>query len=301
LSLSHIQRAVFAVLGVVAYVGLAAPEFVRSAWLCGPGRPGPLLGYTCGGGIFPDWTHLALWAVGSPFYLLYVSSRVRTAVAVGAPFRSPRSASWGAGLLLILLALMMIYSSWPDRLMGRDQVDIVSCVALAVMAIYLAALLTLRTKADLPRSPHRAFRRLRWLVLISGLLFYAGIFAAEILHMRAMSAQCPQGSVCDMPAMGFYAFMVAIWLPGWLVFVPFLWSAADGGGTKPWPNPEPRIGAVLVGLLLLLWGLTILRPGAAATLAGLYYICSAGWFFLVQHLCGKAAKSEALEKSEARS
>jgi hypothetical protein len=301
LIVTRAQRTLFAALGLIAYLALAAPEFVRSAWLCGGGAAGPLLGYRCSGSILPDWTHLIAWLVGLPFYLLYLSSRVRKATTIGMPFRSPRSTAWGAGLLMILLALVMVYASWPDWTTDRARVDLVSCIVWPAMALYLTALLTLRTETDLqPRATHRGFRHLGWSILGSGLFLYAGIFVAEVLHMQAAASQCPAGSVCDMPAMGFIAFMTVVWLPGWVIFVPFLLSAADRAGIKPWPDPEPRIGAILTGIVLFLWGATMFRMGSSAIPAGLYYVCFGGWFFLVQHLCGKSAQTVALENSGAR-
>jgi hypothetical protein len=180
--------------------------------------------------------------------------------------------------------------------MERARVDVATCVAWAMAAITMAVLSTVRTQSDLdPKSAVRAFPRRGLPLLISGIAFYACIFAAEVLRTLAVSRLCPKDSVCDMPAMGFFAIMSVVWLPGWLIFLPFVASAVDRSGIKPWRHPEARIAAVLVGLLLICWGALASRIGGVAIAAGLFYLCFGGWLLLVQYLCGRAAKTVRLE------
>jgi hypothetical protein len=247
--------------------------------------------FMCNGVGWPSWTSMLGWLVAAPFALLYLSSRLRTAVTIGSPFARPRTISWAASLALCAFALLMVFLSIPaDWSASAVTIDLTSLTVWLLSALYLVLLASVRTRADLDvRSGERAFGRKGILVPIVGVVLYLAVLPIEMLRMMAASQACPKDSVCDAPAMGFIGLITVIWLPGWIIFLTFAATTADRRGIRPWFGLEARIGTTLVGLALV--ALAILQAkGQAPIVLVLFYGVFGLWFLAVQYLCGQSAK-----------
>lgn len=289
MTLRRSGRLALAAAGLAAYAGLAVPEFIRAATLCAPGAAGPYLGYRCAGAL-PHWSHFLPVLLPAPFFLLFLSSRLRRAASFGHPFARPRSAPWVANLLLALLAAWLAFAARPDWSLPRAPVDLATCIAYALLTVFLALLLAVRTDRDADdRSQGRAFGRAGRALLAGGLLLYVAVVPIELWRMDLLSRHCPPDTACDWPGMGFVA-MMAVWAVCWIPFLGFLAVAGGWRGIRPWPDAEPRIAAILAGLLLVALGI-MSAIGLWSLLLGLFYAVFGLWFLAVQHVCGRAARS----------
>jgi hypothetical protein len=278
--------------GVVLYAGLLVPTFVRAHIFCRPSAFG--LSYMCGGIGMPAVSSLLLWLLGLPFFVLFMSSRLRTATSFGSPFRWPRSAGKALALVVAALALILAFLSWPDWSTERAPVDLAKVLTGVLFAFY-AFLLSLAHDETAPRPATTARRRglLGGVGLwIQGVSLYAGAAVMIVVEMGIQIASCRSNdaeAVCDGPAYGAMGEFM-LWACALPLYLVLLWAAIGRNGAKAWRRIEPRLAVLLVAILLLLKAVSDVRAGWIGAGPSLFWLVFAAWLVLLMELCRRAAK-----------
>jgi hypothetical protein len=281
--------------GILAYGALLIPTFVRAHIFCGPNLT--YVSYMCSGVGLPALWSLLPWLMGLPFFLLFMSSRLRRATEFGNPLRKPIAAGNILALLVALLSLLLAFVSRPDWSSERATADLATLLTALLFALYAFLLSLAHDEPASEQSAPATITHRRGLLgrvglWAQGLVLYAGAAVMVMVEMSLQTALCrkadPQ-AVCDGPAYGAMAGLL-LWACVLPFFILLLWGAIGRNGARPWARIEPRMAVLLVAAFLLVKAVGAVPGGLMFIGPALFWLLFAAWLVLLSELCRRAAK-----------